>query len=156
MQTLKSPGCRCQNPNRKRDSLSVPRWISCLNCSNPLQSGKKKSLKFGLCLGRRRRLKLRTGCLFCLILRSCSPTQQCMRLSTQSPKVGVEESAPRAAAPSGVQLQPLINWMLRFQTGNPRETHHLRRKGSPMKTSASPAEGARTLTHSLCHSASSS
>lgn len=143
-------------------SKQKTRFIECpavdqlLKLLQPATIREKKSSKFGLCLGRRRRLKQRTGCLFCLILRSCSPTQQCMRLSTQSPKVGVEESAPRAAAPSGVQLQPLINWMLRFQTGNPRETHHLRRKGSPMKTSASPAEGARTLTHSLCHSASSS
>lgn len=47
--------------------------------------------------------------------------------SLKSPKVGVEESA--ASAPSGVQLQLLINWMLRFHVGNPREFHHLRLKG---------------------------
>lgn len=120
----------------------------------PTATIRGKSLKFGVCLGGRPRLKPRSSCLFCLILRSCSPTKQCTRLSTQSPKVGVEESAPSAAAPSGVRLQPLINWMLRFQNGNPRETHHLRKKGSPMKTSASPAlkrgaEGARTHAHTL-------
>lgn len=38
-------------------------------------------------------------------------------------------SGPSATAPYGVQLQSLINWMLRFHVGNPREFHHLRLKG---------------------------
>lgn len=36
----------------------------------------------------------------------------------------LEESVPSATAPYGVQL--LINWMLRFHVGHPREFHHLR------------------------------
>lgn len=32
-------------------------------------------------------------------------------------------------------LRPLINWMLRFHTGNPRKVHHLKSERSPMKTS---------------------
>lgn len=34
-----------------------------------------------------------------------------------------------ASALLGVQLQALINWMLRFHAGNPRELHHLRSRG---------------------------
>lgn len=41
----------------------------------------------------------------------------------QSPKVGAEQSGPSATA------LPLINWMLRFHVGNPREGHHLQLKG---------------------------
>ena len=123
------------------------RLIQCPNGYNP-----EKSPNFGVCFGKSKRPKHRTRCFFFFMLRSCAPSKQCMRLFTQSPKVGVAESAPSAAAPSGVQLQPLINWMLRFQAGNPRESHHLRKKSSQMKTSASPAlkrgsEGAHIHTH---------
>ncbi len=84
--------------------------------------------RFGLYPPREKSLKYRTRCVF------HTPTQrttETMRLSSlQSPKVvGVEESAPSATAPCGVQLQELINWMLRFHVGNPREFHHLRLKG---------------------------
>ena len=92
----------------------------------------------------------RTRCVFHTPIQR---TDQSTRLSTlESPKVGVEESGPSATAPHGVQLQALINWMLRFHVGNPREFHHLRLRGSPMKTSASPAQkrGKKKKVQYLC------
>lgn len=60
---------------------------------------------------------------------SCSdPAHQPNHASLHtSESKGVEER-PNAAAPYGVQLQSLINWMLRFHVGNPREIHHLQLK----------------------------
>lgn len=40
------------------------------------------------------------------------------------------QRGPSATAPAELQLQSLINWMLRFHVWNPRDVHHLRVKAA--------------------------
>lgn len=91
------------------------------NCQNLKIS--LKQFQIGVIYPGRGKIQHRAGVFS--ILGSSARAKTCVFPHFKSPKVGVEECAPSATAPHWVQLQSLINWMLRFPDGNPREFHHL-------------------------------
>lgn len=117
-----------KNPNRKRHSFDVPSWFRCVNHFNNLSTKISfKRVQFQFVSKREKKGCSNAPAMFFIFGLSTPTIHAPFHTSESKGRCWTERTKCHCAL--GVQLLPLINWMLRFHVGNPREGHHLQLKG---------------------------